>query len=48
MVEGEDLNLLVGSTPLKGEESEPVKANILSILKEKYGMEESEFSFSRV
>lgn len=43
VVEGEDLNLLVGSMPLKGEESEPVKANILSILKEKYGMEESDF-----
>ena len=43
VVEGEDLNLLIGSMPLEGEESEPMKARILSILKEKYGMEEEDF-----
>jgi len=39
VVEGEDLNVLVGSIPLK----EAVKANILKILKEKYDFEEEDF-----
>ncbi|AOR24189.1 aminopeptidase [Clostridium taeniosporum] len=43
VVEGEDLNVLVGSMPLKGEEKESVKANILKILKEKYDFEEEDF-----
>lgn len=43
VVEGEDLNLLVGSIPLEGEESEPVKAQILKLLKDKYDMEEGDF-----
>lgn len=43
VVEGENLNVLVGSIPLEGEETESVKANILSILKEKYGIEEEDF-----
>lgn len=43
VIEGEDLNLLVGSIPLKGEEKNPVKANILNILKEKYDFEEDDF-----
>ena len=43
VVEGEDLNILIGSIPLEGEETEPVKANILKILKEKYDMEEADF-----
>ncbi len=59
VIEGEDLNLLVGSRPLKKageeekkeadgqekkkEEKEHVKAQILAILKEKYGMEEEDF-----
>lgn len=43
VVEGEELNILVGSMPLKGEEKESVKANILSILKDKYGFEENDF-----
>lgn len=55
VIAGEDLNLLVGSRPLKKEEKEAakdedkaagkelVKAQILSILKEKYGMEEEDF-----
>ena len=38
VVEGEDLIILIGSIPLEGEETEPVKANILKILKEKYDM----------
>ncbi len=49
VVEGEDLNVCVGSMPLKqdgdGErkEKELVKAHILAILKEKYDMEEEDF-----
>lgn len=43
VVEGEDLNVLVGSIPLKGDEKEAVKANILKILKEKYDFEEEDF-----
>lgn len=43
VVEGEDLNVLVGSMPLKGEDKKAVKANILSILKEKYDIEEDDF-----
>lgn len=45
VVEGEDLNALVGSIPLKGkkDESELVKKNILKILKDKYDIEEDDF-----
>ncbi len=44
VVEGESLDLLIGSEPLKGvdkkEEKKAVKQNILKILKEKYDIEE--------
>lgn len=43
VIEGEDLNILIGSIPLDGEEKEPVKKKILSLLKEKYGIEEEDF-----
>lgn len=43
VVEGEDLNILVGSIPLKGEEKDAVKANINKILKDKYDIEEDDF-----
>lgn len=43
VIEGEDLNLLVGSIPLEGEEKEAVKANVLKWLKEKYDIEEEDF-----
>lgn len=43
VIEGEDLNILVGSIPLKGEEKDKVKANILRILKEKYDFTEEDF-----
>ena len=42
-IEGEDLDLTIGSLPLKGEEKDAVKKGILAILKEKYGMEEEDF-----
>ena len=43
VVEGENLDILVGSRPLAGEEKDAVKANILRILKEKYQIEEEDF-----
>jgi aspartyl aminopeptidase len=43
-VEGEDLNVLVGSIPLKGKDAKNrVKHNILKILNEKYGIVEEDF-----
>lgn len=43
VVEGEKLDLLVGSIPKKDTEKEPVKAYILDLLKEQYGIEEDDF-----
>jgi len=47
VIEGENLDLLIGSIPLAGEEKEnakdTVKENILGILKEEYGIEEEDF-----
>ncbi len=43
VVEAEQLNLLIGSMPLAGEEKDAVKANILTLLNEKYGIVEEDF-----
>ena len=43
VIEGEKLDVLIGSRPLAGETKDAVKANMLKILKEKYGMEEEDF-----
>lgn len=46
VIEGEDLNVLVGSCPVseeEDEEKEPVKARVLQILKETYEIEEEDF-----
>ena len=44
VIEGEDLNVLVGSIPLESEdEKECVKANVLRILCEQYDIEEEDF-----
>ena len=52
LIDAEDLDVLVGNRPLvveeaegddKKDEKDPVKANILAILKEKYGMDEEDF-----
>ena len=43
IIEGEQLNLLIGSIPAKDEEKDGVKANILSLLNEKYGICEEDF-----
>lgn len=44
VIEGEDMNILVGSIPLEGEEKEPVKKQILKLLEEKYGIDEEDFT----
>ena len=43
LVEGEDLDPIIGSKPLETEEKDKAKQNILMILKEKYNMEEDDF-----
>ncbi len=43
VIEGEDLDILFGSKPLKGEEKESVKKNVLAIIKKKYGFKEEDF-----
>ena len=48
VIAGEDLNILVGSMPLEGEEKEAVKANILKLLKEKYDFEEEDFMSAEI
>ncbi len=42
-ISGEGLDLLLAGKPLEGEEKEAVKAMLLKILKEEYGMEEEDF-----
>ena len=39
VIEGENLDITLGSMPLDEDEKEPVKANVLRLLKEKYGAE---------
>ncbi len=43
VVEGENLDILVGSRPLEGEEKDAVKAAVLKLLKDEYGIEEDDF-----
>ena len=47
VIEGENLDILIGSRPLKDldddKKKEEVKANVLNILKEKYDIEEEDF-----
>ena len=48
VVEGEALDVLVGSIPKKDTEKDPVKAYILDLLKEKYAIEEDDFISSEI
>ncbi len=48
VVEGEDLNLLIGSIPFDAEIPEGVKLNILNILNEKYGITEADLLSSEI
>ena len=43
VIEGEELDILFGSIPLKDTEKEAVKANVLELIKDKYGMKEEDF-----
>ena len=43
VVEGESLDILVGNYPLKEGEKESVKAGVLKLIKDKYGLEEEDF-----
>lgn len=43
VIEGEALDILFGSQPLKGAEKDAVMANVLQILKDKYEIEEEDF-----
>ena len=42
-ITGENLDIILGGKPLKDEEKEPVKAQVLKILKDTYGIEEEDF-----
>ena len=42
-IEAEELNILIGSVPFKGNIDEKIKLNILNILYEKYGIKEQDF-----
>ena len=42
-ITGEQLNVILGTEPLKGEGSDLVKLNIMRLLNEKYGMVEGDF-----
>ncbi|NLJ72887.1 MAG: aminopeptidase [Syntrophomonadaceae bacterium] len=44
VIKGEDLNVLIGNYPLKDAHSDPVKANIMKILQEKYNIENDDFA----
>ncbi len=48
VIEGEDLDLTIGSMPVKGEEKEAVKKNVLKLLKDKYDIEEEDFLSSEI
>ncbi len=49
VLKGDEMNIHVGSIPVtEGEEKEKVKANILQILKTKYGIEESDFTSAEI
>ncbi len=43
VIEGDDLNIIIGNKPLKGEEKESVKKAVLKLLSDKYGMIEEDF-----
>lgn len=43
VIEGEDLNVLIGSRPAKDEEKDAVKKEMIQIFQEEYGIEEEDF-----
>ncbi|NLY36990.1 MAG: aminopeptidase [Tissierellia bacterium] len=47
-ITGEQLNVVVGHMPLKGEEKEAIKAGVLKALNDKYGLIEEDFLVSEI
>ena len=43
VIEGESLDILVGNYPLKKDDKESVKAGVLQLIQDKYGLEEEDF-----
>ena len=43
IIEGEELNLIIGGRPLEGEDKDAVKANVLKLLRDEYDFEEEDF-----
>ncbi len=43
VIEGEDLDILIGNTPLEGKDKDAVKEGILKLLKDNYGIDEDDF-----
>ncbi len=43
VIEGEQLNLIIGSRPATGEEKDAIKTGLMRLLTEKYGVEEEDF-----
>ncbi len=48
VIEGEALNIMLGSEPVNEEDKESVKANILAIIADKYGFEEDDFTSAEI
>lgn len=48
VIEGEDLDVTLGSMPLKGKDKDAVKENVLRILKEKYDIKEEDLVSSEI
>jgi aspartyl aminopeptidase len=48
VIEGENLDVTFGNIPLKGEDKDAVKVNILKLLKKKYGFDEEDFISSEI
>ena len=48
VVTGENLDLIVCGRPLEGEEKEPVKAMLLKLLSEKYGLDEEDLRSAEI
>ena len=48
VVDGENLDIVIGSKPLKGEEKEAVKAALLKLLKDEYDIEEDDFMSAEI
>lgn len=48
VIEGENLDVTLGNKPLSGEEKNAVKANVLDLLKKKYGIDEEDLVSSEI